>query len=157
MMDSLDYIQVLIVEDSVADAYVLTRILREFSHKHYQLHLTTVSTLKEMLAALAGDVYFDMLVLDASLPDGSLIDRFQDIKRIAKGKPRIIVYTGYADPELKDAFLVNGADCVVLKSGEVSEVRKRLRLQLLDTIASHIAASVDVLENELLKTSMPDE
>ncbi|MEO0534283.1 MAG: ATP-binding protein [Cyanobacteria bacterium P01_A01_bin.123] len=109
---SNDVIQVLLVEDNAADAYLLRKFLSNVAH----IELTHVERLGEAIGSLS-EIPFDAILLDLSLPDSQGLNT---VKRMygANSEVPILVLTGLDDEETAIAALREGAQDYLIK-GEI--------------------------------------
>jgi two-component system, NtrC family, response regulator len=108
--------RILIVDDSEIMCTLLNRVVKSLGHETH-----TASTIQRGLS-LAGELDFDVVFLDAGLPDGNGIDYIPQL-RDGKSSPEIIIITGQTNQE--------GAE-LAIKSGD----RKQLSNSAADIIAN---------------------
>ncbi|MEO0826124.1 MAG: diguanylate cyclase [Cyanobacteria bacterium J06635_1] len=106
---SNDVIQVLLVEDSAADAY----LLRKFLSTEENIELTQVERLNEAIRGLR-KIRFDAILLDLSLPDSRGLNTVKQIHAAVPETP-ILVLTGLDDEEIAIAALREGAQDYLVK------------------------------------------
>ena len=109
---SHDAIQILLVEDNAADAYLLRKFLSTVPH----IELTQVERLDEAIRRLSENV-FDAILLDLSLPDSRGLNTVKQM-HAANSKTPILVLTGLDDEEIAIAALREGAQDYLVK-GEI--------------------------------------
>src|SRR5258708_3235479 len=109
-------IQVLLVEDSTADAIVLRETLA--ASRDAQFVVTHVQRLTPALAQLARQP-FDVVLLDLGLPESQGLSTLQRLRKQAMDIP-IVVMTGLADEALALRSLQEGAHDYLVK-GEVAD------------------------------------
>ncbi len=110
-MSSDTRLELLIVEDSEDDVFLLRRAIRKVAPKQIEAH--AVSCLKDAVAAV-GRSRFDAALLDLSLPDSRGLDTFERLFRAAPDLP-IVVLTGNEDEELALKALHEGAQDYMVK------------------------------------------
>ncbi|MEO0826125.1 MAG: ATP-binding protein [Cyanobacteria bacterium J06642_9] len=106
---SNDVIQVLLVEDNAADAYLLRKFLSAVEH----IELTQVERLDVAIRCLR-DNCFGAILLDLSLPDSRGLETVKKIHTAAPEIP-ILVLTGLDDEEIAIAALREGAQDYLVK------------------------------------------
>jgi CheY-like chemotaxis protein len=95
-------IHVMHVEDDVDFRLLISASLRGFGY-----FVATAGSVAEALQ-LAGELRFDLFILDVRLPDGSGIELCQQLQALQPGVP-VIYYSAYAsDEEQKAALAVCG-------------------------------------------------
>lgn len=147
-------IQVLLIEDNVADAKFLQHLLAKSAQVSFEV--TWVSRLAEGLEVLE-EKGFDIVLLDLVLPDGQGLDTFRSLRVRSAGVP-IIVLTGLDDEEAAfeavaagaQDYLVKGeipggllvrAILYALERNEANEKIKQLNAELEDRIIQLAAAN----------------
>lgn len=110
---SHDTIQVLLVEDSAADAYLMEKFLAD----EETINLVHVECLNEALDVLK-EKPFNAVLLDLSLPDSRSIKTVQQTHSTNPEIP-IVVLTGLDDEEIAIAALREGAQDYLVK-GEIN-------------------------------------
>lgn len=111
----MNTIQVLLVEDSPGDAFMVERMLRDASPRH-EFDVTHVPRLADALSALdAGR--FDAVLLDLNLLD---IEGVASVAAMNAQTPQtpIIVYSGMDDPRLREEAFMCGARHYLVKGRE---------------------------------------
>ena len=110
-MHSTDKLRLLIVEDDATDFRQLRGFLRERNPERYFVkHASNL----EQVAALLEDLRFDVILLDASLPDGSGTDQLKAVQRLAPDT--LIVSLGTSqDEDLGFAPVQSGAQDFLVK------------------------------------------
>ncbi|GAI52203.1 unnamed protein product, partial [marine sediment metagenome] len=78
-------INLLLVDDDMADRRMIMKSLAEFSHS-VQFNIETAATLAEVTERLGSNKY-DIVLLDLSLPDSSGIDTIQKLHNINSNIP----------------------------------------------------------------------
>jgi diguanylate cyclase (GGDEF)-like protein/PAS domain S-box-containing protein len=116
-------LKVLLIEDSLTDAILLERVFQRMSET--KLDLTRVELLQEALKKIDRD-WYDIILLDLSLPDSWGLESLKKIQSITKKIP-IIVLTGTDNDEIAIAALREGAQDYLIKDNSInSEVFTRL-------------------------------
>lgn len=115
-MTATDHLNLLLVEDNPADAYLLTEMLQDTGIGIYQLHKET--RLEDAQKFLRNNTVH-LILLDLSLPDSAGLDSFLDIQRINNKIP-VIILTGLSDTELATYAIQAGAQDYLVK-GEFDE------------------------------------
>jgi CheY-like chemotaxis protein len=98
-------VRVLLIEDNPADARLVREYLNEAQSAEF--HVTKVKRMSEALERL-GDVKFDVIILDLSLPDCSGLQTFELVAKPAGSTP-IIVLTGLEEAEIEKQLMARGA------------------------------------------------
>jgi signal transduction histidine kinase len=111
-------INVLLVEDNPKDANLIQKRLKKSSTT--QFNITHTVRLKKALEYIVQD-YFDIILLDLSLPDSKGLETLTAIEQHATHIP-IIVLTGLNDEELALEALRQGAQDYLKKGLIVSEL-----------------------------------
>ena len=118
MTDTIqDTITVLLVEDSAADAGLITAHLSGRTDPRFNLHHAT--TLSDALERLRETVA-DIIVLDLTLPDSSGLATFLAMSEAAHGVP-IVILSGMTDSELALEAVREGAQDFFSKDKAISE------------------------------------
>ena len=107
-------INVLLVEDNAADAYLICKLLADKTN----VSLTHVERLDDAIDSLA-KTYFDAVLLDLSLPDSRTSETVRGMYAADNKRP-IIVLTGLDDEEIAIAALREGAQDYLVK-GEIKK------------------------------------
>lgn len=107
----LPVIQILLVEDSHSDAFVVESLLEEGDTAHYKTR--HVRTQSEAIAALEQQI-FDVCLLDLTLPDASGFSALVDIQDKAPDMP-VLILTGVNDMALAKRAVARGAQDYLLK------------------------------------------
>lgn len=115
-------LQILFVEDSVADARLLQENLKHSSRGH-RLTIRHVVSLAEAQAALKQEK-FDCILLDLGLPDGQGVQSVA-VLREASPETAIVVMTGLDDEQMAIAALKAGAQEYAVKGLPTGEVLVR--------------------------------
>jgi PAS domain S-box-containing protein len=106
-----DHLEVLLIEDSPSDAWLIDQQLREGSGD--SMHVTTVTNLAQALDATANR-HFDAALLDLNLPDSQGLATFEGLHAAAPGLP-LVVLSGVANADIALAVLRKGAQDCILK------------------------------------------
>lgn len=104
--------KVLLVEDSDADAYIVTRLLKT---PPAQFDVTHAASLSGALTCLARRQDFSAILLDLNLGDCQGLETLVQINEHAPSLP-IIVLTGIEDTELAENAVRRGAQDYLVKS-----------------------------------------
>jgi DNA-binding response OmpR family regulator len=115
-------INILLVEDNPADVYLVEKYLKEVSAA--QFALTHVERFGRALQYLEEE-WFDVVLLDLSLPDAHGADMVAQMREVAPDTP-IVVLTGRDDEELAVQTLREGAQDYFLKINMRSEALARV-------------------------------
>lgn len=107
-------INVLLVEDNTADAYLIWKFLADESN----ISLTHVERLDDAINSLK-QTHFDAILLDLTLPDSRNLETVRGM-HVADVKLPIIVLTGLDDEEIAIASLREGAQDYLVK-GEIQK------------------------------------
>ena len=111
--------QLLLVEDSDADAIMISEALREMTESGLTEPLTRVvkvrrvSTLREAQVALREEL-FDLVLLDLALPDSELLHTYLRLARVAPRTPVVVLWEE-PDPAFEARVVSEGAQDVLLK------------------------------------------
>ncbi|MGC1309111.1 MAG: ATP-binding protein [Phormidesmis sp.] len=141
-------INVLLVEDNAADAYLICKFLMDETN----ISVTHVERLDDAIASLA-QTHFDAVLLDLSLPDSRASETVKGIYTADSELP-IIVLTGLDDEEIAIAALHEGAQDYLVKgnfkkSDLIRAVRYAIeRHQTLDKL-QHLNAELKRSNEEL--------
>jgi CheY-like chemotaxis protein len=115
--------RILHVDDDPEIRLLIAGSLQEFGYV-----VATAGTVAEALQ-LAGDLKFDLCILDIKLPDGTGIELCQQLRELQPGVP-IVYYSGYAEPvEQREALAVCG-DGFLKKPASVSEMQEAIERAL---------------------------
>ncbi|HYM33868.1 MAG TPA: response regulator [Steroidobacteraceae bacterium] len=106
-----EHLDVLLIEDSPSDAWLVDQQLREGSGD--AMHVTTVTNLAEALRVAASH-HFDAALLDLNLPDSQGLATFEEFHSATPELP-LIVLSGVANAEVALAVLRKGAQDCLLK------------------------------------------
>jgi two-component system NtrC family response regulator len=93
---------ILIIDDDVAMAQLLSRVVRERGHQVVCAH-TLQAGLSEARTGNYAAVY-----LDVRMPDGSGLDALTDIRNV-RSSPEVIIMTGAGDPDGAELAVKSGA------------------------------------------------
>ncbi len=116
----MPHVNVLLIEDDPGDARLIMEMLAESKSAVFNMELA--NRLSTGLAHLAGgNVDFDVILLDLSLPDSSGIDTFVRISAQAQNAP-IVVLTGLYDTGLAILAVQKGAQDYLVKGQVSSEI-----------------------------------
>lgn len=136
-------VPVLLVEDSVADAQLVARMLRRVQQPRYEVD--RVATMAEAEAAVASGRH-EVILLDLELPDSSREETVARMIAAADGRP-IVVLTGLDEEALGHACVDSGAQDFMAKDGlhppqirrriEYARLRGRRRRAMDDTLAHY--------------------
>lgn len=142
-------IDVLLVEDNAADAYLICKFLMDETN----ISLTHVERLDDAIASLA-QTHFDAVLLDLSLPDSRALETVKRIYTVDAELP-IIVLTGLDDKDSAIAALREGAQDYLLK-GEIKKsslvrairyaIERQQTLDKLQNLNDELKRSNDELE-----------
>lgn len=110
-MDYRDRIELLLVEDSPADATLLSQMLERADVCPYGLR--TVTTLADAESAIAANE-IDCVLLDLALPDSDGIESVRRVHRVAPQMP-IVVLTGRNDADMGLEAIHAGAQDYLVK------------------------------------------
>ncbi|NEQ55336.1 MAG: response regulator, partial [Leptolyngbya sp. SIO3F4] len=113
--------QVLLIEDSAADARLLQEFLRETLYNEF--HLTHVERLGKALQRLKENVY-DVILLDLTLPDSDGLGSLNTLLSQTPSTP-IVVLTNTNNPELAIEAVRQGAQDYLIKRQMHHEVLVR--------------------------------
>lgn len=117
MMDNY-FINVLLVEDNLGDANLIKKRLKKSNTTRFKI--THVAKLKKAIEYIIQD-FFDIILLDLSLPDSKGLETLAAIEQQATHIP-IIVLTGLNDEELALEAVRQGAQDYFKKGLIVSEL-----------------------------------
>jgi signal transduction histidine kinase len=112
------FINVLLVEDNLGDAYLIKERLKKSSTTQFKI--THAAKLKKAIEYIIQD-FFDIILLDLSLPDSKGLETLAAIEQQATHIP-IIVLTGLNDEELALEAVRQGAQDYLKKGLIVSEL-----------------------------------
>ncbi len=116
----MPHVNVLLIEDNPGDARLIREMLADSKSTVFNMKLA--DRLSTGLAHLAGgNVDFDVILLDLSLPDSSGIDTFVRTGAQAQNVP-IVVLTGLYDTELAILAVQKGAQDYLVKGQVNSEI-----------------------------------
>ncbi|MDR3613378.1 MAG: response regulator [Candidatus Obscuribacterales bacterium] len=104
-------IKILLVEDSLSDAFLLGELLKKVTEFDFNMiHSTDLSAGFNEL--VSND--FDAIILDLELPDSFGISTYEKMREKAENTP-IIIASGNDDRELMALALNHGADNYLIK------------------------------------------
>jgi signal transduction histidine kinase/HPt (histidine-containing phosphotransfer) domain-containing protein len=110
MGDDVRY-RILLVEDNPGDAMLIRHSLNEDGPTSFELlHVERLGDAIEKV----GEISFDLVVLDLSLPDSFGVESFARLNEAAGDVP-IVVLTGFEDEELGSTLVQMGAQDYVVK------------------------------------------
>lgn len=120
-------LNILLIEDNVADARLAEHMLREEPDRMV-VNIQTHATLSGAIEALSAEPNrFDVVLLDLSLPDSMGPETFQQIHQAAPKLP-IIILSGLTDEEMATHLVSMGAQDYMLKDGmEPATMRRSIR------------------------------
>lgn len=114
-------LKILLVEDNTGDARFVKETLTDIKDQQFELiHFKFLNPALELLA----NTYFDIILLDLSLPDESGINTLNRTHSAAPNIP-IIVLTGFDDHELALKALQKGAQDYLVKDNLESDLLSR--------------------------------
>lgn len=117
-------LNILLVEDNVADARLTEHMLRD-EPERFVAQIVIKATLESAVEALeAGEPHFDVVLLDLSLPDSMGFSTFHDVHKIAPQTP-IIVLSGLTDEEVATQLVSMGAQDYLLKDSMGPSLMRR--------------------------------
>lgn len=108
---NINMIKLLLVEDNLADADLISELLADAPLPIYKI--TAVERLSEAIAHLESE-QFDVILLDLSLPDSHGLASLEKIVLAAKSLP-VLVLTGLTDRELAVKAVRSGAQDYLVK------------------------------------------
>ena len=104
-------IKILLVEDSLSDAYLLGELLKRVTEFDFQMtHSVDLASGIDRLDASS----FDAIILDLELPDSFGLSTYEKVREKASNTP-IIIASGNDDRELMAKALNHGADNYLIK------------------------------------------
>jgi PAS domain S-box-containing protein len=110
-MDNAMSISVLLVEDEASDAYLVQTVLKKTSEIAFNVQwVESLELAKQVLK----NSYFDVMLLDLSLPDSQGLDTVKLARKIAPEIP-IVVLTGRVDIDFALITLKTGATDYIVK------------------------------------------
>lgn len=116
-------LRILHVDDDPEIRLLIAGSLREFGYI-----VATAGTVAEALQ-LAGDLEFNLCILDVRLPDGTGIELCQQLRELQPGVP-IVYYSAYAEPvEQREALSVCG-DGFIKKPASAAELQEAIEKAL---------------------------
>lgn len=122
MTDDRGSITVMLIEDSEADAGLISAHLASRTNPSFVVHheKTRADGIKQLQETVV-----DIVVLDLSLPDSSGLDTFLAVRESANGVP-VVILSGNPDDELALQAVRQGAQDFFTKSEAISESLGRL-------------------------------
>jgi len=118
---NLATVQVLLIEDDLAEARFLQEVLKGTPRRHFQIY--HAKRLGEAISRIQ-EQHFDVALLDLTLPDSSGLDSLDLLLREAPGLP-VVVLTNTNDNELAVSAVRRGAQDYLLKRSLQQEVLVR--------------------------------
>jgi PAS domain S-box-containing protein len=134
-----EMINILLIEDNKADAKLIEIYLKESFPNSFTL--AVADYLQNGLKMIKGN-FFDIIIIDLSLPDSSGLDTFKSVHAVAPEKP-IIVLTGMEDELIGINTVKLGAQDFLIKGALSSKSLKRSidysieRYKLLHSLAEN--------------------
>jgi CheY-like chemotaxis protein len=113
-------VRVLVADDSEVVRERVVDLLRELGAR-----VTQARDANEVLERLQTG-RADALILDVVMPGGGAMRVLEELAA-QEHRPLVIVFTSYADPEHREAFLAAGADHFLDKSGDMDELLRILQ------------------------------
>jgi len=115
----VEKLRILHVDDDPEIRLLIAGSLQEFGYI-----VATAGTVAEALQ-LAGDLEFNLCILDIRLPDGTGIELCQQLRDLQPGVP-IVYYSAYAEPvEQREALAVCG-DGFIKKPASVADLQEAI-------------------------------
>lgn len=108
--------EILIIDNDNTICCLLRQIITRMGHE-----ATSADSLREGLD-LANCHAFEVILLDADVPDGNGLDALPALRR-ALSSPEVIVLTGFGEPAAAEAAIINGAWDYVEKKGALEEIK----------------------------------
>jgi DNA-binding NarL/FixJ family response regulator len=112
-----------VVADDNAD---LARVLGDLIDGEPDLECVARVASADGVLAVSRAAAADILLLDVRLQGGTGIDLLEQLKRELP-RLRVLVFTGYAQPELEAEALRRGADGFVAKNGDLDALLEGIR------------------------------
>jgi len=112
MINDPKNLEILIVEDNPGDFVIIQDYLQE---QHLNPDIQHAKTFEEAVAFLSGNIDFDIILLDLTLPGKSGHELLTDILNICNEVP-VIVLTGFTDMEFSIQSISLGASDYLLKN-----------------------------------------
>lgn len=106
-------LNLLLVDDSAADALITGKLLERNKPEGTTLSVTNCSRISEARTALQAG-HYDCALLDLHLPDGRGQDNVSALLEISPGLP-IVVLSGSEGPHMEEEVLKHGARAFVMK------------------------------------------
>jgi two-component system cell cycle response regulator len=141
---SLRRIRMLLIEDNPGDARLIKELLSEV--RSMQCEVVSANRLEKGIELL-GKRFFDVILLDLSLPDSQGLDTFEKIKKCALNMP-VVLLTGLDDERTAAAAAQKGAEDYLVKGQVDSNLLGR---------SIHYAIERHRLQTELRNLSTTDE
>ena len=111
--------EILIIDDDEGMRYTLSVLVRKLGHNPF-----SASSLAEGLHA-ASSTPFDVVLLDANLPDGNGLSSLPEFRTSPSG-PEIIIITGYGNPDGAELAIRTGAWDYIEKGASLKKITLRL-------------------------------
>lgn len=118
-----DGIRVLVVDDNMVNAMVLTTML-----ERYGIQADTAGSGLEAIERVCS-VQYDIILMDYLMPDMDGVETTEQIMFVSDGKkrPKVIGVSATVDEEVTDLFMGAGADCVLKKPVRSEDFEMKLR------------------------------
>jgi len=113
------------IEDSNEDAYIVNQSLKKTKSDLYSYDITLAPDLKSALIQLEKQKNYNAILLDLNLPDGKGIENIKTIRSINPDIP-IVVLTGNMDEETALNALSEGAQEYIVKTHSNGPVIQRI-------------------------------
>lgn len=104
----------------------LSRVLADVIDGEPDLHCAARVASVDRVVTVSRAARADVLLLDVNLQGGTGLDVLDELKRELP-RVRVLVFTGYAQPELEAEALRRGADGFVAKNGDLDALLERIR------------------------------
>ncbi|BAQ62805.1 sensory transduction histidine kinase [Geminocystis sp. NIES-3708] len=152
MVSSLTHLHILLVEDNLADVII---IKKQFQKLHsLKIDLTHVLTCRDAIFHLKSN-FFDVILLDLSLPDSHNLDTVKTIHFYSNDIP-ILILTGLDDEDMAISSVREGAQDYLIK-GEINldnlqrairyAIERKQKLKEIKILNQKLSASNRELEN----------
>jgi DNA-binding response OmpR family regulator len=123
--------KILIVEDSVSQASIISEIVKKLGHEPVVCREFTRSLAHTILSHIPDVVLLDLILLG---PDGKPVaDGFQickDLKKLSEGTVKVVVVSSKDDEESAEWALMQGADAFLKKPFVVEDLVNVLNVVL---------------------------
>lgn len=123
--------KILLVEDCPFD----TQLTKKIIEKHFSYSIIEHAETKNRACAVLLRTKFDLILLDLNLPDSVSLQDVEDIKRISKDTP-IIVVTGTPTQEIAEQIKQFGASGIIGKDAIVNQDLPTVVHMAIDNIAA---------------------